>query len=208
MILSFFRKFEAIHQEKSVEKMKKIVLFASGNGTNAENIMAFFSHSDAVEVAALFCNNKEAKVLEKASKFDVPTHLFSKEELNSETVLTKLLEINPDLIVLAGFLLKFPAHIVAAYPDKIINIHPALLPKYGGKGMYGMHVHQAVVENKEPKTGITIHYVDENYDEGNIIFQKEVTVLVSDTPEVVAAKIHELEQDHFPAVIEKLLTNL
>ena len=109
--------------------------------------------------------------------------------------------------MLAGFLLKFPQSIVAEYPDKIINIHPALLPKYGGKGMYGMHVHRAVVENKESKTGITIHYVNENYDEGNIIFQKEVTVLISDTPEVVATKIHELEQDHFPVIIEKLLTN-
>lgn len=207
MILSFFRKFEAIHQEKSVEKMKKIVLFASGNGTNAENIMAFFSHSDAVEVAALFCNNKEAKVLEKASKFDVPTHLFSKEELNSETVLTKLLEINPDLIVLAGFLLKFPAHIVAAYPDKIINIHPALLPKYGGKGMYGMHVHRAVLANNEKETGITIHYVNEQYDEGEFIFQKTVTIEDCKTAEEIAYKIHELEQQFFPSVILQVLNS-
>ncbi|MEY4433492.1 MAG: phosphoribosylglycinamide formyltransferase, partial [Bacteroidota bacterium] len=128
-----------------------------------------------------------------------------KNDLETGKVLQEINTIQPDLIVLAGFLLKFPESIVAEYPDKIINIHPALLPKYGGKGMYGMHVHRAVVENKESKTGITIHYVNENYDEGNIIFQKEVTVLISDTPEVVAAKIHQLEQDHFPAVIEKLI---
>ncbi|MEY4962974.1 MAG: hypothetical protein RLZZ323_293 [Bacteroidota bacterium] len=188
--------------------MKKIVVFASGSGTNAENIIRHFKSTGIASVVAVFTNKAEAQVIQRAEKYHVPTQVFSKNDLETGKVLQKINAIQPDLIVLAGFLLKFPESIVIAYPDKIINIHPALLPKYGGKGMYGMHVHQAVVENKEPKTGITIHYVNENYDEGNVIFQKEVAVLVTDTLEVVAAKIHQLEQDHFPAVIEKLLTNL
>ena len=187
--------------------MIKIVIFASGSGTNAENIIRHFKATKTASIEAVFTNKADAQVIQRAEKYQVPTQVFSKNDLETGKVLQKINAIQPDLIVLAGFLLKFPETIVAAYPDKIINIHPALLPKYGGKGMYGMHVHRAIVENKEPKTGITIHYVNENYDEGNVIFQKEVTVLISDTPEVVAAKIHELEQDHFPRVIEKLITN-
>lgn len=187
--------------------MIKIVIFASGSGTNAENIIRHFKATKTASVEAVFTNKAAAQVIQRAEKHQVPSQVFSKNDLETGKVLQEINTIQPDLIVLAGFLLKFPETIVAAYPDKIINIHPALLPKYGGKGMYGMHVHRAVVENKESKTGITIHYVNENYDEGNVIFQKEVTVLISDTPEVVAAKIHELEQDHFPVVIEKLITN-
>ena len=187
--------------------MIKIVIFASGSGTNAENIIRYFQATKSASVEAVFTNKADAQVVQRAEKYQVPSQVFTKNDLETGKVLQKINTIQPDLIVLAGFLLKFPESIVAEYPDKIINIHPALLPKYGGKGMYGMHVHRAVVENKESKTGITIHYVNENYDEGNIIFQKEVKVLISDTPEVVAAKIHELEQDHFPVVIEKLLTN-
>ena len=187
--------------------MIKIVIFASGSGTNAENIIRYFQATKSASVEAVFTNKADAQVIQRAEKYQVPSQVFIKNDLETGKVLQEINTIQPDLIVLAGFLLKFPESIVAEYPEKIINIHPALLPKYGGKGMYGMHVHRAVVENKESKTGITIHYVNENYDEGNIIFQKEVTVLISDTPEVVAAKIHELEQDHFPAVIEKLLTN-
>ena len=187
--------------------MIKIVIFASGSGTNAENIIRYFQATKSASVEAVFTNKADAQVIQRAEKYQVPSQVFTKNDLEAGKVLQEINAIQPDLIVLAGFLLKFPESIVAEYPDKIINIHPALLPKYGGKGMYGMHVHHAVVENKESKTGITIHYVNENYDEGNIIFQKEVTVLISDTPEVVAAKIHELEQDHFPVVIEKLLTN-
>jgi phosphoribosylglycinamide formyltransferase-1 len=187
--------------------MIKIVIFASGSGTNAENIIRYFQATKSASVEAVFTNKADAQVIQRAEKYQVPSQVFTKNDLEAGKVLQEINAIQPDLIVLAGFLLKFPQSIVAEYPDKIINIHPALLPKYGGKGMYGMHVHHAVVENKESKTGITIHYVNENYDEGNIIFQKEVTVLISDTPEVVAAKIHELEQDHFPVVIEKLLTN-
>lgn len=187
--------------------MKKIVIFASGSGTNAENIIKHFKNTSIGTVVAVFTNNPKAYVIERAKNFQLPTEIFSKEELNSDKILQKINAIQPDLIVLAGFLLKFPENIIAQYPDKIINVHPALLPKYGGKGMYGMNVQKAIVENKEKETGITIHYVNENYDEGNIIFQKKVTVLVTDTPEVVAEKIHELEQKYFPAVIEDLLAS-
>ncbi|TRX23875.1 phosphoribosylglycinamide formyltransferase [Flavobacterium franklandianum] len=185
--------------------MKKIVIFASGSGTNAENIIKYFNSTNTGTVVSVFTNNSNAKVIERAKNFEIPTEIFSKEELFSGKVLQKLLAIAPDLIVLAGFLLKFPKTIVEIYPNTIINIHPALLPNYGGKGMYGMNVHRAIVENKEKETGITIHFVNENYDQGNIIFQKKVTVLVTDTPEVVAEKIHELEQKYFPKVIEDLL---
>jgi phosphoribosylglycinamide formyltransferase-1 len=187
--------------------MKKIVVFASGSGSNAENIIKYFAKGKTGVVVSVFTNNANAKVIERSKKNDVSVEIFSKEELNESKVLHKLNQIQPDLIVLAGFLLKFPENIVEAYPNKIINIHPALLPKYGGKGMYGMHVHRAIVNNKEMETGITIHYVDENYDEGNILFQQSVSLTGTETPEEVAAKIHELEQEHFPLVIEKLLTS-
>jgi len=187
--------------------MKKIVIFASGSGTNAENIIKYFKSTNTATVVSVFTNNPNAKVLERAKNFQIPTEIFSKEELFSGKVLQKILTIAPDLIVLAGFLLKLPKTIIESYPNSILNIHPALLPKYGGKGMYGMNVHKAIVENKEKETGITIHYVNENYDEGNIIFQKKVTLLVTDTPEVVAEKIHELEQKYFPSVVEDVLTS-
>lgn len=186
--------------------MKKIVIFASGSGTNAENIIKYFENREIGNVVAVFSNNPNAKVLDRAIKFHLPTEIFSKGELNEGLVLQKINAIQPDLIVLAGFLLKFPESIVELYPNKIINIHPALLPKYGGKGMYGMNVHRAVVEHKEKETGITIHFVNENYDEGNIIFQERVALLETDSPENVAEKIHELEQQYFPEIIEKLLT--
>jgi phosphoribosylglycinamide formyltransferase-1 len=185
--------------------MKKIVIFASGSGTNAENIVLYFNKIEVAKVIYIFSNNANAKVLERARNLNIPTEIFSKDEFNWDKVLQKLNSIQPDLIILAGFLLKFPQNCVAAFPNKIINIHPALLPKYGGKGMYGMNVHKAVVENKEPETGITIHYVNENYDEGNIIFQKSVPLSGNETPEEVADKIHELEQNHFPIIIEKIL---
>jgi phosphoribosylglycinamide formyltransferase-1 len=187
--------------------MKKIVIFASGSGTNAENIMQNLAATGKGTVVAVFTNNANAKVIERAEKHDVSSVVFSKNELNKGKILQKINDLQPDLIILAGFLLKFPEDIVAAYPDRIINIHPALLPKYGGKGMYGMHIHRAIVENKEKETGITIHYVNENYDEGAIIFQEKVLVSESDTAEDVAAKIHELEQMHFPEVIGRLLDN-
>ena len=187
--------------------MKKIVVFASGSGTNAENIIKHFKNSSSGTVVSVFTNNPKAYVLERAKNFQVPTEIFTKEELFESKVLQKLNAIQPDLIVLAGFLLQFPKSIVETYSNKIINVHPALLPKYGGKGMYGMNVHKAIVENKERETGITIHFVNENYDEGNIIFQKKVTLLITDTPEVVAEKIHELEQQYFPSIVEEVLNS-
>ncbi|UQD55425.1 phosphoribosylglycinamide formyltransferase [Flavobacterium sp. K5-23] len=187
--------------------MKKIVVFASGSGSNAENIIKYFAKGKTGVVVSVFTNNANAKVIERSKKNGVSVEIFSKEDLNESKVLHKINQIKPDLIVLAGFLLKFPEDIVAAYPDKIINIHPALLPKYGGKGMYGIRVHQAVVDNKDVETGITIHYVNDHYDEGNVIFQATVLLSGSESADEVAAKIHELEQEHFPLVIEKLLTS-
>ena len=185
--------------------MKKIVVFASGSGTNAENIMQFFEKTETGSVVAVFTNNPTAGVIEKAKKYSVPLEIFSKDDLIEGEVLQILNNFKPDWIVLAGFLLKFPKNIINAYPNKIINIHPALLPKYGGKGMYGMHIHKSVVENKEKETGITIHFVNENYDEGNIIFQQIVILTGDETAEEVAVKIHLVEQEYFPTVIEGIL---
>lgn len=187
--------------------MKKIVIFASGSGTNAENIIKHFKSTNTGTVVSVFTNNPNAKVIERAKNFQVPTEIFTREELIGGKVLQKINTLQPDLIVLAGFLLKFPENIVAEYPDKIINVHPALLPKYGGKGMYGMNVHKAIVENKEKETGISIHYVNEHYDEGNIIFQKEVLLSGMETPDEVASKIHELEQQYFPSIVEQILNS-
>ena len=188
--------------------MNRILIFASGSGTNAKNIIEYFGDRTIGTVVAVFSNNSNATVLEKAKKLNVPTVIFSKEELNLGKTLQKINEFQPDLIVLAGFLLKVPENLIEAFPNRIINIHPALLPKFGGKGMYGMHIHKAVVENNEKETGITIHYVNENYDEGNIIFQQNVALSEGDTAESVAVKIHTLEQEHFPVVIEKVLTSI
>lgn len=185
--------------------MKKIVVFASGSGTNAENIIKYFTERRTATVVMVLTNNPLALAIEKAEKLGVETVIFSKSELIEGKILKIINEIQPDLIVLAGFLLKFPQSILQGYPNKVINIHPALLPKYGGKGMYGMHVHQAVVANKEKETGITVHYVNEQYDEGAIIAQKKVVVLGTDTAEVVAAKIHDLEQRFFPEIVASLV---
>ena len=182
------------------------MLFASGGGSNAEQIMQYFK-GNSIKVVALFTNNAAAGAIDKALSHNVPAIVFTREQLNDGTVLERLREFNADLIVLAGFLLKFPSDIIAAYPDKVINIHPALLPKYGGKGMYGIHVHKAVLENKEKESGITIHYVNDNYDEGNIIFQQSVALEECATAEDIAQKVLELEHRHFPEVIEKLITD-
>lgn len=186
--------------------MKRIVIFASGSGTNAENLIKFFHNRENASVIQVLTNNPYAKVLDRAKKLKVSALSFNKIALTeTNDVLNILKSSNPDLIVLAGFLWKFPENIIKEFPNKVINIHPALLPKYGGKGMYGMHVHEAVVSNKETETGITIHYVNENYDEGAIIFQATCAVSASDTVQDVANKIHELEMEHFPKVIETLL---
>lgn len=185
--------------------MKKIIVFASGSGTNAENIIKHFANTEIAKVVSVFTNNASAKVIERAKNHQIPVEIFSKNELLERNVLQKIQKIAPDLIILAGFLLKFPENIIEHYPNKIINIHPALLPNYGGKGMYGMHIHRAIVNNKEKETGISIHYVNENYDEGAIIFQANVALTEEDTPETVAEKIHELEQKHFPEIIQTVL---
>jgi len=187
-------------------KMKRIVVFASGSGTNAENLITYFNNSDHATVVLVLTNNPQAKVLDRAKRLKVSAFSFNKIAFTeTDDVLNILRTSKPDLIVLAGFLWKFPEKILHEFPNKVINIHPALLPKYGGKGMYGMHVHEAVVENKEPETGITIHYVNEHYDEGAIIFQTKCIVNPKDSADDVANKIHQLEMDHFPKVVEELL---
>ena len=188
--------------------MLRIAVFASGNGTNAENIIRYFENSSIARVVLVLSNNKDAKVLDRAKKLDVSEMHFNRVDLYQSDVLVGKLKTAVDFIVLAGFLWKIPIDLIHAFPDKIVNIHPALLPKYGGKGMYGKRVHQAVKENKEKETGITIHYVNENYDEGAIIFQKSVRVEENDSPEQIAEKIHELEQACFPKVISDILYSL
>jgi phosphoribosylglycinamide formyltransferase-1 len=185
--------------------MKRIAILASGSGTNAENIIKYFKNSDSISVAQVLSNKKDAKVLERASYLNIPNRSFDKNDFIATDEVLNFLKENADYVILAGFLWKIPSKIIDAFPNKIINIHPALLPKYGGKGMYGMHVHNAVVENKEKQTGITIHFVNENYDGGAIIFQKSFEVLESDTPDDVAQKIHVLEYEYFPKVIEKAI---
>ena len=188
--------------------MKRVVIFASGSGTNAENLIKFFHNREQVSVIQVLTNNPHAKVLDRCKKLKVSALSFNRIAFTeTDDVLNILKSNNPDLIVLAGFLWKFPDKILNEFPNKVINIHPALLPKYGGKGMYGMYVHEAVVANNEAETGITIHYVNENYDEGAIIFQTTCDVAVTDSAEDVATKIHELEMEHFPKVVEQLLNN-
>lgn len=186
--------------------MTRIAIFASGSGSNAENIAEFFKGNDQVKIALILANKPDAYVLERAKKLDISSFVFSgKEFRESEIVLNKLKEEKIDFIVLAGFMLLVPEYLVKAYPNKMVNIHPALLPNYGGKGMYGDNVHKAVVANKETKSGITIHYVNERYDEGNIIYQAETEVLPTDTADDLAQKIHALEYEHFPRVIGEVL---
>lgn len=185
---------------------KRIVIFASGSGTNAQNIIEYFNRGTFAEVVHVYSNKEDAYVLQRAKSLMVKASSFTRAELTAEDgVLLQLTQDRPDLIVLAGFLWKFPESILKEFPHQVINIHPALLPKYGGKGMYGNLVHEAVVANKEEHTGITIHYVNEAYDEGAIIFQAAIEVHTSDTPETVAKKVHQLEYEHFPKVIERVL---
>lgn len=186
--------------------MKRIIIFASGSGTNTQNIIEYFQQNKIAKVVLVLSNKEDAKVLERANTLNIPFLSFTKADLcTSNKVLDVLKKEMPDLIVLAGFLLKFPENILQVYPNKVINIHPALLPKYGGKGMYGSFVHESVLANNEAETGITIHYVNENYDEGAIIFQKSVFLTEGDTPETVASKVHKLEYKYFPKIIERVL---
>lgn len=185
---------------------KKIAVFASGSGSNAENIYEYFKGNDAVEVALILTNNHNAGVIERAKRLAIPYHVFNRNDFTqSNSIVDLLKEKHIDLVVLAGFLWLIPENLIDAYPNKIVNIHPALLPKYGGKGMYGDNVHKAVVAAQEKETGITIHFVNQHYDEGKIIFQAKCEVLPSDNYEDVANKIHALEYAHFPKVIEEVM---
>ena len=188
-------------------KNKNIVVFASGSGSNAVKIYEYFSGLNNVNIASLYCNNPNAKVLERFKSFNIDTVLFSKDDLKSNTILNSLKNVNPDLIVLAGFLLKIPKDITNFFKNKIINIHPALLPLYGGKGMYGENIHKAVIKNKDKMSGLTIHYVNDKYDDGTIIFQKTIRIEPGETPLSLSKKILDQEHINYPVEIEKLLTS-
>lgn len=194
----------------NIRVMKKnIAIFASGSGSNAENIIRYFQESDSVQVALVLSNKSDAYVLERAHRLGVPSHVFAKEEwIVGDKILAMLQEYCIELVVLAGFLIRVPDVLLHAYPDKIINIHPALLPKFGGKGMYGDRVHEAVVAAGEKESGITIHYINEHYDEGSPIFQATCPVLPTDAPDDVAKKVHALEYEYFPQIIEQVLRNV
>lgn len=187
---------------------KKIAVFASGSGTNAENIIRYFRDRESAQVVLVISSRPDAYVVERARKLQVPCHIAGKEAFATPgLVISMLHDAGVDMIVLAGFLLKVPEEIVRAYPDAIVNIHPALLPKFGGKGMYGDRVHNAVIEAGEQISGITIHYVNEHYDEGTAIARFTCPVLKGDTPQSLAARVHELEYRYFPEVIEQVATS-
>jgi len=185
----------------------KIAIFASGSGSNAENIVSYFSNRPDIEFPVILSNKVDAYVHERARNLKIPSLCFSKEQFNEGTEILKVLKsYDIDFIVLAGFLLKIPSILINEYPDKIVNIHPALLPKYGGRGMYGNKVHQAVKDAGEKSSGITIHFVNENYDEGSIIFQAGCEISDEDSVEDIAAKVHDLEYKYFPEVIDKIIS--
>ncbi len=186
--------------------MKKIAIFASGNGTNAEKIINYFNGNKNISIELVLSNNAKAKVLDRAKSHSVTSLSFSRDEFyKSSKIIELLTNKSIDLIVLAGFMWLVPENLINAFSRRIINIHPALLPKYGGKGMYGDFVHKAVSQAKETSTGITIHYVNNKYDEGDIIFQKSFEIEAGEEPHIIAEKIHVLEHTHYPIVIENLL---
>lgn len=192
----------------NINERKRIAIFASGNGTNAEKIFQYFQDHPKIEVALLLTNKVDAPVIGRAGKFDIPVVCFNRTTFyNTDDIPELLLSQKIDLIVLAGFMWLVPRELVRSFPDKIINIHPALLPQYGGKGMYGSFVHEAVIAANERESGITIHYVNEKYDEGNIIFQTKCTIEDNDTADTLAGKVHQLEHSFYPKVIENLLLN-
>jgi phosphoribosylglycinamide formyltransferase-1 len=192
--------------QDKIQIMNNIAIFASGSGTNAENIIKYFQNHVNVRVRLVLSNRSDAFVLERAKNLNIPTKVFSRQEFFENTVVDKLLEeAEINFIVLAGFLLLIPQRLLDKYPGKIVNIHPALLPKYGGKGMYGMKVHEAIAANKEKESGITIHYVDPMYDNGKIIFQERFPVEEGESAEQIAMKVHKLEYEFYPRVIEKIL---
>lgn len=185
--------------------MKRLAVFVSGGGTNLQRIAEYFAPNLDVEIACVVSNSKEAYANQRAKNLGIPLIMIDRQKFNDKSFSEELKSLKVDWVILAGFLWLVPQHLIDAFPNKIINIHPALLPKYGGKGFYGHHVHEAVVAAHEKESGITIHYVNERYDSGNIIFQTKVALSKNDTPDDVAAKIHVLEQMNFPVVIENLL---
>lgn len=188
-------------------KKKKIAIFASGNGSNAQRIIEFFRDHRSASVSMVLTNNPSAYVIKRAEILNVPCVIFDKQDLfNNGKITSLLLKNGTDLIVLAGFLWLIPADIVSRFSGRIVNIHPALLPGYGGPGMYGMKVHRTVIDAGDPESGISIHYVNEKYDEGDIIFQAKCPVDKNDTPETLAEKVHQLEYLHYPAIIEKIIS--
>ena len=185
----------------------KVAIFASGNGSNAEAIIQHFKNHPKINVSGIYSNNPKAYVLERAANHGISSHVFSKKEFTSEAFCSNLKEEGYDLLVLAGFMWLIPPALVTAFNNKIVNIHPALLPSYGGKGMYGAFVHKAIIKNQEKESGITIHYVNERYDDGDIIFQAKCEVSASDTPESLAARVHLLEHKNYPLIIEEVCKN-
>ena len=189
-----------------VNDFMNIIIFASGNGSNAENIIKYFNKKKYNINWLTVSNNKHAGVIEKVTKLGSKIKIISKNELGEENFIHSIVDLKPTLIVLAGFLLKIPENFIKNFNNRIINIHPSLLPKYGGKGMYGQFVHKKVIENKEIKSGITIHFVNERYDEGKIIFQKDIEIKEPKTSASLAVQIHKLEMEYFPLIIEKLIS--
>ena len=190
----------------TIKKMIKIAILASGNGTNAQQISEYFANNEKISIECIIYNRKDAYVAERAKKLGIPAVYFGRKDFfENGNVLAYLKEKDIDWVILAGFLWLIPEDILASFPNRIINIHPALLPKYGGKGMYGHHVHEAVVANHEKESGITIHIVDCNYDKGTILFQAKCQLNEEDTPDTLAEKIHLLEKEYFPKVIEKTI---
>lgn len=187
------------------KKMTKIAIFASGSGTNAENLIKSFQHT-TIRVSRVYCNNAKAGVIDRANRLNVPVTIFSKVDLwEQSTVIDSLCAEQIDFIVLAGFMMLLPQTIIDAYRNKIINIHPSLLPKYGGKGMFGQHVHEAVLANAEKESGITIHLVNEEYDSGKPLFQTTCAVEPNDTPDTLAARVHELEYRYYPKIVSEYI---
>lgn len=188
------------------QDIKKIVIFASGSGSNAQRLMEHFELHSQIRVVALFSNNPKAFALKRAETFHVPALLFNRDEFyNSDNVVELVKQFEPDIIVLAGFLWLVPSNLLQAFPDRIINIHPAILPHYGGKGMHGMNVHAAVLQSGDTETGITIHRVNEEYDKGEFVLQVRCPVHSTDTPEDLAARVMQLEHEHLPRIVEQLL---
>ncbi len=186
--------------------MQQLAIFASGSGSNAENIFRYFQNEPQINVACICTNRPDAYVIERAAKYDLPVLVFNRDDFyKTGKVLNYITDLKIDWIILAGFLWLVPDPLIVHFPNRIINIHPALLPKYGGKGMYGHHVHESVINAKDTVSGITIHYVNKHYDQGSIIFQATCPVVTGDTADTLAAKVHELEYEHFPRVIRQIV---